>query len=388
MDQRLAFITACLNRRETIVEVCERFGISEKTGHKWLDRFRSGGLDGLRDRSHAPHILPHRMAPEVAERIVALRRRYPRYGPEKLRDWLEQHEPGQRWPAVSSIGALLKRAALVRPRRRRARTVALAASQTPAHAPNTVWTADFKGEFRLTTGPYCYPLTVLDLHSRYLLRCTALATTAVGPTRAVFVRLFQAYGLPAVLRSDNGVPFAQPNAIGRLGALAFWWIRLGIRPEHIRPATPSENGAHERFHRTLKADATQPASASFRAQQQRFDAFRAEYNAERPHASLPGHQPPHSLYTPSPRPYPRRLPALCYPDATTIRLVDSSGVITWRTQPYFLSTNLAGEYVALTETPSDLLTVTYASLALGEIDPHSNRFIAQPRWVEPSTSAP
>lgn len=259
MQQRMEFIRACLDRGQRIVEICEQFGISEKTGHKILRRFREEGEAGLADRSHAPHRIPHRMATEVAERLVALRKKYPKYGPEKLRDWLVQHEPGTRWPAVSSIGSLLKREGLVRMRPRPRSTERRALDgRTEATGPNSVWTLDFKGEFRLAAGPYCYPLTVLDLATHFGLECRALATTAITPTRQTLIRVFQTYGLPAVIRSDNGVPFAQPNAIGRLGALAFWWVRLGIRPEHTTPGRPSENGAHERFHKTLKAEATRP----------------------------------------------------------------------------------------------------------------------------------
>lgn len=386
MSERLAFVRACLDRRQRIVEICEQFGISEKTGHKILHRFRTEGEAGLADRSHAPHAQPHRMTLAVSDRITNLRKRHPLYGPVKLRDWLVQHESDTRWPAASSIGALLQRKGLIRTRRRRhdPETQALDAGQqgrTLATAPNSVWTVDFKGEFRLQHGMYCYPLTALDLATHFALACRALATTAVAPTRAAFVRLFQEYGLPDVVRSDNGVPFAQANAIGRLGALGFWWVRLGIRPEHITPARPAENGAHERFHKTLKAAATQPASTSLAAQQRRFDAFRHEYNTERPHASLPGHVPPTQCYRPAIRSYPSRLPALLYPNAHEVRLVDSSGIIKWRNTAFFLSSNLAGSYIGLTHTPADLVTVAYGALALGELDPHNLRFTPHVRWV-------
>lgn len=245
-----------------------------------------------------------------------------------------------------------------------------------------VWTADFKGQFRLRKGcgVYCYPLTVLDLHSHYLLGCTALETTSVALTRQVFVRLFREYGLPLVLRTDNGVPFAQPNALGRLGALGFWWVRLGIRPEHITPARPSENGAHERFHKTLKAAATRPASDSFPAQQKRFDNFRREYNTDRPHQSLPDHRPPAHLYSTSPRSYPARLPALVYPDSAAVRLVDPHGTIKWRNQALFLSKNLAGDYVSLSERDDDIFTIAYGALELGDFDSNTNRFNPHVRW--------
>lgn len=386
MSERLAFVRACLDRRQRIVEICEQFGISEKTGHKILHRFRTEGDAGLADRSHAPHGQPLRMTLAVSDRITDLRKKYPLYGPVKLRDWLVQHESDTRWPAASSIGALLQRKGLIRTRRRRHGATMPDLDMghgglTSATAPNMVWTVDFKGEFRLQLGMYCYPLTVLDLATHYSLACRALATTAVTPTHAAFVRLFQEYGLPDVVRSDNGVPFAQANAIGRLGALAFWWVHLGIRPEHITPARPAENGAHERFHKTLKAAATQPASTSLAAQQHRFDAFRHEYNTERPHASLPGHVPPAQCYRPAIRPYPSRLPALLYPNAHEVRLVDSSGTIKWRNTPFFLSSNLTGAYVGLTHTPADLVTVAYGALALGELDPHHLRFIPHVRWV-------
>lgn len=393
MTERLAFISACLNRADTITEICDRFGISEKTGYKWLQRFKEAGGSpaALLDRSHAPHSCAHRLTREVATRIIALRRRYPKYGPVKLRDWLVQHEPEQHWPAASSIGALLAEAGLVRRTRRRRRTdpAVFVSGRTEAVAPNTVWTADFKGQFRLggRGGPHCYPLTVLDLHTHFLLGCTALRSTAVTTARQTFVQLFRTYGLPDVIRTDNGVPFAQPNAIGRLGALAFWWVRLGIRPEHTTPARPAENGAHERFHRTLADATTDPTPApSFRAQQQRFDRHQLEYNTDRPHASLPGHQPPAALYTASGRPYPARLPTVEYPLDTVVRLVDSAGVIKWHNRAVFLTSNLAGQYVSLTETDgAQLVTVAYASLALGDLDPHTHRFVPNVRWRSADT---
>jgi transposase InsO family protein len=311
MTERLAFVQACLDRRTRIVDICAQFGISEKTGHKLLRRFQRDGMAGLADRSHAPHHPVFAVAPAIAARIVALRRQHPLYGAAKLRDWLGQHEPAVRWPAASTIGELLRREGLIRARRRaRGSTTRVLHGRTVATGPNVVWTADFKGQFHLASGTLCYPLTLLDLHSHLLLRCTALPSVALAATRRHFLTTFREYGLPDVLRTDNGVPFAQPNAVGRLGALAYWWIRLGIRPEHIRPATPAENGAHERFHKTLKAHTVRPATPSLAAQQRRFDRFRTEYHTERPHASTPAHRPPATQYTPSRRPYLEPLPPL------------------------------------------------------------------------------
>lgn len=382
MSERLQFIQACLNRSEKIVDICDHFSISEKTGQKWLARFREFGEAGLSDRSHATLHGRHRIEPAVLDAIVRLRKKHRQWGAAKLRDRLMQREPGQRWPAASTIGELLQREHLIRARRRHpsGSHARLASGRTEATAPNVVWTADFKGHFRLGSGAYCYPLTILDLHSHFLLRCAALPTTAVLSARHVFTRLFGEYGLPTVLRSDNGVPFAQPNALGRLGVLGFWWVRLGIRPEHIRPATPSENGAHERFHKTLKAEATRPGSISMPAQQRRFDRFQREYNTERPHENLPHHRPPAQAYVPSPRPYPAKLPALVYPGTAIVRCVQGAGAIKWRGHPIFLSSNLAGQDVSLTEIDGDCMRIHYANLILGEFDPHAQRFLPNVRW--------
>ena len=383
MSERLLFVQACLDRRHQIVAICDRFGISEKTGHKWLRRFREAGYAGLGDQSHAPRHRADLVAPEVVARILALRRQHPLYGAEKLRDWLIQNEPDTRWPAASTIGLMLQRAGLVR-RRRRSRTASqpVARSRTVAAAPNAVWTADFKGQFRLGLGPYCYPLTVLDLHSHYLLGCTALATVAIAPTRQRFLRLFREYGLPDVVRTDNGVPFAQPNAAGRLGALSYWFVRLGIRPEFIRPARPAENGAHERFHRTLKDHTARPPAISLTAQQKRFDRFRDEYNAERPHEHTVERRPPATMYTPSSRPYPEKLPALIYPGNSGARLVDGSGNLKWRNIRIFASTNLVGELIGITETSLDQIELRFGQLLLGSYDLHTQRFIPRFEWEE------
>ena len=387
MTERLDFIKACLHRREQIVEICDRFEISEKTGQKWLKRFREGGVEALEDRSHAPLNHAGRITPEVAARIFELKRKHCDFGPEKLRDWLMLNEPkenGERWPAISSIGELLRKHHLVRRRRRKhvpAESRALMAL-TSATEPNTVWTADFKGQFRLrnSAGSYCYPLTVLDLHTHFLLGCTALESTGVTGAKKSFTRLFQEFGLPEVMRTDNGVPFAQPTSLGRLGQLALWWVRLGIRPEYISPGRPQENGAHERFHKTLKEGATKPSSSSLAAQQQRFENFRREYNMERPHMSLPERRPPAQHYVSSPRQYPTRLPELIYPKSWAVRLVRRNGCITLQQNDVYLSTNLSGQYVGVTDSDNDTLIIRYGRLELGTFDMESKNFSPCVRW--------
>jgi len=223
----------------------------------------------------------------------------------------------------------------------------------------------------------------MDLSSHFLLGIKALDTTAIENTKREFSRIFREYGLPRVIRTDNGVPFAQPNSIGRLGQLALWWVRLGIKPEHIRPGRPSENGAHERFHKTLKAAATKPASPSLTSQQQRFDDFREEYNAHRPHSSLRGRKPPQEFYERSSTSYSENFPALIYPEGAMLRLVMAGGHIKWRNERIFVSSNLAGDYVAIVEGASDCFSLSYGNLQLGRIDPETNSFIPEVKWQDP-----
>ena len=221
----------------------------------------------------------------------------------------------------------------------------------------------------------------MDLNTRYLLSCKALESTAVATTESAFVRLFQEYGLPKVIRTDNGIPFCHPTSLGRLGRLGFLWVRLGIKPEHIKPATPSENGAHERFHRTLKAAAITPASRTITSQQRRFDHFRTEYDDHRPHTSLLDHRPPGEFYSNSPRSFPKRLPVIEYPLDWDVRLVARTGMITWKYRSLHLSRNLAGQYVGLAENEDGGLTVTYGALELGQIEINPIRFVPNLRWT-------
>jgi len=368
MSQRLEFISAILHRPpgQSIRDVCRTIGISERVGHKWLARYEAGGPAALADRSHAPHRPAHQVAPELVARILALREEQPGWGARKLREVLQREAPTSAWPAPSTITTLLKRAGVLvaRRRSRRERGAWAHTALTQPRAPNDVWAADFKGEFRLQRGPYCYPLTISDLSSRYILSVTALASTAEAPAHATFRRCFATYGLPRVIRTDNGVPFSAPLALGGLSTLAVWWIRLGIRPERIERGVPQQNGAHERMHRTLKADTLRPASATVAAQQARFDHWRQTFNTRRPHEAL-RNTPPGDHYAPSPRPFPRRLPILEYPTATDLRRVSCAGDIKWRAQKLFLSTTLAGEYVGLSETAEGEWAITFGPLTLG-----------------------
>ena len=369
MTQRLEFVQAVLHRApgQSIRALCAVAGISEKTGHKWLARFATGGPAALSDRSHRPLVPAHALPPRLVTAVLALRARHPTWGARKLRAVLDHTQPATAWPAPSTITALLRRHGLVPPRRRRrlAERAAWAHGPlTPAREPNDVWTADFKGEFRLARGPYCFPLTIADLASRYVLALDALPSTAGLGTQAQFQRAFTRYGLPRVIRTDNGVPFGAPVGLGGLSTLAVWWIRLGIRPERIAKGAPQQNGAHERMHRTLKAEATRPPAPTLARQQQRFDHWRRTFNEERPHESLADARPA-ERYTPSTRALPRRLPPLAYPAHCELRRVAADGHLKWRGTRLFLSGVLAGEEVSFTEHADEEWTVRFGPLILG-----------------------
>jgi putative transposase len=369
MSQRLEFVRAVLHRPagQSIRDVCRASGITEKTGHKWLARYGAGGPAALADRSHAPHTPAHQVPPAQRAAILALREEQPTWGARKLRDVLTREQPALVWPAPSTITTLLTRAGVELRRRRTRRERAAWAHEalTPARAPNDVWAADFKGEFRMAHGgPYVFPLTLSDLYSRYVLAVAGLPSTASAPAQQQCQRCFECYGLPRVIRTDNGVPFGAPTALGGLSTLAIWWIRLGIRPERIERGAPQQNGAHERMHRTLKAETTRPPGATMVAQQDRFETWRRTFNQRRPHEALQG-TPPAAHYAASPRPFPRRLPIVEYPAHVDLRRVTREGHIRWRGQALFLSRVLGGEYVSLEETADGDWTIAFGPLTLG-----------------------
>lgn len=384
MSVRNDFIQLVLRGKYPTTECCVMFGISEKTGHKWLARYHHEGPAGLANRSHAPHSPAHQLGPGVRRIIIELREKHPTWGPRKLKAFLERKSPAVTWPASSTIGDLLRQQGLVSKRRRRkihSLGEPLDVKLTMAAAPNDVWATDFKGEFRLGSGPYCYPLTVSDVFSRYLLGCRALTSIASEPVEVVFKRLFQKYGLPHVIRSDNGVPFASPMALGRLSRLSVWWILLGIRPERIEPGHPQQNGRHERMHRTLKAEATKPGSSTFIKQQERFDCFRREYNDERPHESL-DQQPPSSSYSASPRHLPNRLPQPEYPAEFQVRRVATNGMVQWKGKLFWITKSLGNQDIGFDRIDNDLLRVSFCKLTLGTYHPPSNTFLPELHWTK------
>ncbi len=366
MEQRAQFIHDHRLNVYTTTELCARYSISRKTGYKWLARFDEAGRQGLQDRSRAPHACPHRIADDVAALICAARQHHPSWGPRKLVDWLRPRHPGVDLPAISTAGDLLARRGLVPKRRRRRRYQHPGVVPATTTQPNDLWTADFKGHFRTRDGIYCYPLTVADQHTRYLLACHGLLSTKGHGVRPVFEQLFREYGVPRAIRTDNGVPFATIGIHG-LSQLNVWWLRLGIQHQRILPAHPQQNGAHERMHKTLKGEAIRPPRSTLATQQRAFNAFRRLYNEERPHAALHGRTPA-SLYRASPREYPGTLPPVEYPGHFIVKRVTNAGTIRFKKRLLFLATALTHHPVGLEEVADGIWSLHFCHVLLGRID--------------------
>jgi transposase InsO family protein len=365
MHQRTLFIADHLRGTRSVTELCAEYGISRKTAYKWIERYLRYGPGGLEEHSRRPRRAPNATAPQVVTAVLELRRRHPTWGAKKLLSVLAKRHPQWPLPGRTTGCEILRRHGLVKPRSRRRLIGHPGKPAASILAPNHIWCADFKGQFRLGNGQYCYPLTVTDGYSRYLLGCQGLNSTAVADAKPVFTRLFQEYGLPQFIRTDNGVPFAT-NTLARLSRLSAWWVRLGVLPQLIEPGRPQQNGRHERMHRTLKAEATRPPAHSLRSQQRRFDHFRQEFNHERPHEAL-DQQPPAVLYQRSVREFPRKLPPLVYPDRFEVRYVSANGGIRWNNQWVNVSITCVGEYVGLEEIEDGVWNVYFGALRLGRL---------------------
>ena len=371
MDERVQFISDYQRQLFSMTELCERYRVSRKTGYKWIRRYAAAGVAGLTERSSRPLHSPQATADTVVDAIVALRKRRPTWGGKKIVGVLREREPTWALPAVSTANDILKREGLVVTGRRR-RPVRHAGYQPPpVTAPNQVWTADFKGQFRTRDAQLCYPLTICDAYSRFVLRCDALVAPTTADTLDRFRRAFSEYGLPDRIRTDNGEPFAAAS-LGRLSRLSVWWIRLGIHPELIAPASPYQNGAHERMHRTLKAETTRPPAQNLGAQQQRFRCFRHRYNVDRPHEAL-GQRPPARLYRASTRPVPRVLAPLVYPGHWEIRRVHDPGVMSWHSRNIVISTVLIGEDIGLEPIDDGEWDLHFGPVRLGRFDERTRR---------------
>jgi transposase InsO family protein len=350
LRERERLVRAYATGRYTITELAEMFGVARKTASKWVHRSEEEGPAGLLDRSRVPHRQPNATPESVVAAVLRKKEAHPTWGPLKLLpgpdDPVEVHES---WPAPSTRALILSRAGYTQPRRRKRRVPPSSQPFSSCEEPNAVWCADFKGWFRTGDGQRCDPLTVTDAHSRMLLCCQALERPDYAHVRRALESVFEEFGLPDAIRTDNGPPFASVAA-GGLSPLAAWWVKLGIRPERIQAGRPEQNGRHERMHLTLKLECCNPPAATFAAQQARFDAFRQVFNRERPHQAL-GLRPPGAHYRASTRPYhPAELDDPIYPNEATIRRVRSNGEIKWRGCKVFISEALVGEAVALTET--------------------------------------
>ena len=371
MNLRMRFVADWQRDCWTMAQLCADYQISRKTGYKWVDRYETEGPRGLHDHSRRPAHSPFATEPALVQALVALRTRHPRWGAKKLLVVAARQDRQAAWPRRSTVCDLLKARGLVAPRRRRTRHAPVPSPLAPMTAVNHTWTTDFKGHFRTGDHAYCYPLTLRDGFSRFVLRCQALAGPTYEATRPQFERAFAEYGLPDRIRSDNGGPFAS-TGLRRLSRLSVWWLRLGIRLERIAPGHPEQNGSHEQFHSVLKAETARPPAANARAQQRRFDRFCAEYNDDRPHEAL-GDRTPASCYQPSRRALPRQVPPVEYPGHWEIRRVSPIGQISWEGHLLFLSGALAGEEVAFEEVEDGLWTVHFATLALGRYDERHRR---------------
>lgn len=363
ITERARFVLEAERSFLPFAELCRRHGISRPTGHKWLERYRAEGLAGLEDRSHRTHSCPHRTPEPVVVRILEIRRTRG-WGAPKIQRILrdEFSEP----PSIDTVHRVLLKHDLVAPKKSRRKHTHPGPPLTSMDAPNATWTADFKGEFRTGDGRLCYPLTVQDGHSRFLLDCCAMARLDIGHTRRRFECLFREFGLPERIRSDNGNPFSS-QALAGLSQLSVWWIKLGIMPELIERGKPQQNGRHERMHRTLKAETTRPPEADLRAQQQSFDRFRSIYNFERPHQALDQERPA-SRYVPSPRPYPEHPEPLVYPPHFEVRLVAQDSSIRWKSSKVFVSHLLGREEVGLEEIGDGVWSVFFGPVHLGWLD--------------------
>jgi transposase InsO family protein len=366
MDEKMSFIVGRLKGDLTMTELCEQFGISRDTGYELWRRYQAQGPTGLKPLSRAPHRPGQAMACEIAEAIIALRLERPSWGPKKLRAVLQRRSPAIVWPAPSTMGDLLRREGLSKPRRRQRRPVPLTRPFLPVCEPNDRWCIDFKGWFRTTDGQRCDPLTLTDAYSRFLIECRIVPPTTEGVWPLV-ERAFRELGLPRAIRSDNGVPFACTTSAGGLTRLSVHWVKLGIELERIEPGKPQQNGRHERMHGTLKAETSRPPAASPVEQQARFEHFRQDFNYVRPHEAL-DQNPPASCYSPSPRPYPARVEDPWYDADHAVRRVRSNGEIKWGGDFIFVSEALIGELVGIAETEQGDWIVRFADIDLGLID--------------------
>jgi transposase InsO family protein len=363
-----------LARGEKLTDLCREYGISRKTGDKFKQRFKRLGVDGLKDQVRTPLVIPHKTPPEIVELVVAERKLHPTWGPRKIKEVLQRRHL-RAFPAPSTIGDILAVHGLAARRRTRRRYIPQPTGLREATAPNDIWCIDYKGQFRLGDGSLCYPLTITDQFSRYLLCCEGMGAISDEAARDTCEDIFRQHGVPKVIRSDNGVPFASTGLAG-LTKLSVYWLRLGITLERIRPAHPEENGRHERMHRTLKHETTRPARHNLLQQQERFDEFVDVFNTQRPHEAL-DMRCPNEVYVASSTLHPSKLADPSYPMHDDVTYVSPIGLLHLpRRRQVYLAKALAGQLVGIREDEPDRWLVSFLDLDLGHIEPNSNHFTA------------
>ncbi len=373
MDEKLQFISYYLQDEYSVSALCRKFGISRKTGYKYIHRYKELGLDGLKEQSKAPYHHPNAVPEKDIEIIISLRSKHPYWGPKKLRAWLLHNTPRFHSPSASTIGEILNRHGMTVPRRRSRKSPPYSQPFLGCNSSNDTWCADFKGWFKTGDQKRCNPLTITDAYSRYLFRCHHVAQPDFIHVKPIFKAAFMEYGLPLAIRTDNGSPFATTTVAG-LSRLSIWWIKLGIIAERIEPGKPSQNGRHERMHKTLKAETAKPPKSSLRTQQKAFDSFRDEYNNQRPHEALKQNTPA-SVYQYSHRPYPLRLPEIEYPKEYQLRKVLHQGDIKWKSKHLYLSETVAGETIGLKQIDDRYYHIYFSDIPLARLDSFTFKII-------------
>lgn len=371
MDLKISLVGDWLSGNYTKSMLARKYHISRPTVDKWLNRYGESGATGLIDLSRRPHSHPNQTPDDIVQSILDMKQKFPSWGAKKINDRLHSLYPAKQWPADSTTGNILKRAGLVKQKRRRQRVADYPHYLTQPERPNHVWTVDFKGDRKLKSGVRCYPLTICDDYSRYLMECKALKSIASEPVEKCFEALFCKYGLPSVIKSDNGTPFAS-RAVGGLSRLSMWFISLGITPERIAKGRPTQNSRHERMHKTLQAEAMTPMGYSFSGQQKRFDAFKFEYNHLRSHEGL-GRKTPSTIYTSSSTTYSGKPGILNYDLDMTVRSVKGNGEIKWKGHLVYIGSILAKEKVGLIQVDESLWEVYYGFMHIAHLNERTMR---------------
>ena len=365
MEQRIELIRDWLKKTHSVSDLCALYGISRKSAYKWIDRYMNDGPDWAMDRSHEAAVVHNKTPVEVERALMQMRLRHRSWGARKLLHQVGLEQPQLILPQESTVCDMLKRNGLITARPRRRSIGHPGRPSSVVNGPSDSWSADFKGQFRTGDGIYCYPLTVTDNYSRYILGCQALPGTLLEPTKATFTRLFKEHGLPRSIKTDNGVPFSSPT-LGRLSQLSVWWLKLGVMPVLTQPGKPQQNGRHERMHKTLKDETCKPPAGNSRAQQRKFNVFRREFNEVRPHEALDMNTPS-QLHTASPRQMPAKLAPVEYPDRFEVRYVSANGGIRWRKQWVNVTSALNGEYVGLEAIDDGLWDVYFSFKKIGRL---------------------